>query len=248
MDESHHALPWFVCLLLLSGSIAPSLQAAEPPRQSRLLVVLIGGMDSDPTTAQIEGTAPRGEGNSGMFQLQHDLTEDRVDAEYFNWNGTRAGQIRQKKPPHASAICETIRARLQAWPQDRVTIVGNSWGGHTACEVCRELHDCDAPLKIDHLVLLDPSSTGRALKKPAKLTPNVVSAVNYFTRNAFVWGPLKARGVYDVDLGDAGNGYLLTAEKAPKYDSRFSFPAHVAAEWDPRIHADIHRRLLDFRP
>lgn len=228
-------------LLLLIVALGSPASARDP----RVLVVLIGGMDSDPTAEQLAGTAPRGRGNSGMYQLQGDLQQAGLDTEYFNWNGTRGGKIVDKQPPHATAVCEVIRTRLQSHPQDRVCIVGNSWGGHTAFDVCRELHDCDQPLRIESLVLLDPSSTGRTLKKRPDLPVNVGKAVNYYTRNAFVWGALKAPRVTDVDLGDAANGYLLKG--GPEYNAVFSFPAHVSAEWDGRIHADIQRRVLDVR-
>ena len=38
-----------------------------------LLAVLIGGIDSDPTPAQIDGTAARNEGNSGLFRFAGDI-------------------------------------------------------------------------------------------------------------------------------------------------------------------------------
>ena len=108
---------------LLAGAVV----AAESPRPDRrvspLCVILIGGIDSDPTPEQIEGTAPRGQGQSGMYQLAGDLSRRGITAEYFNWNGTRAGKIKEK-PPLAMGIATFIlivmrSTRLsssQSWP------------------------------------------------------------------------------------------------------------------------------------
>ena len=49
-----------------------------------------------------------------------------------------------------------------------------------------------------------------------------------------------------IDLGDPDAGYMR--EGRPAYNAPFNFEAHVAAEWDERIHADIERRLLDLLP
>ena len=231
-----------VLLVLLALALTQAALAREP----RVLVVLIGGMDSDPTAEQLAGTAERGRGNSGMYQLQGDLRSAGLDTEYFNWNGTRAGRIAEKKPPRTAMIRDVIRDRLESHAQDRVCIVGNSWGGHTAYEVCRELYECEQPLRVESLVLLDPSSAGRSLKKPTELPVNIGRAVNYYTRNAFVWGKLKSPRLINVDLGDSGSGFL--EKGGPEYNAIFSFPAHVSAEWDGRIHADIQRRVLDARP
>lgn len=215
----------------------------EVARQPRLLAVFIGGMDSDPTAEQLQGQARRGQGNSGLFQLQGELKHPQVSTEYFNWNGTRAGHIRDKQPPQSASICTCIREHLQAHPWDRVAVVGNSWGGHTAVDVARRLHDCEAPLQLDLVLFLDPSSAGRAVKNPSKLPRNVAEGTNYFTRNSFVWGKFNDPRMTNVDLADPAEGFFSKGV-SPPYDAKFSFPAHVAAEWDDRIHADIKGRLL----
>jgi len=46
-------------------------------------------------------------------------------------------------------------------------------------------------------------------------------------------------------LGDPRHGYLI--EKGPHYDSPIDFKAHVAAEWDDRIHLDIRWRIRKLR-
>ena len=51
--------------------------------------------------------------------------------------------------------------------------------------------------------------------------------------------PARAR----FDLGDPKQGYMTSG--VPAYAAPFDFAAHVAAEWDPKIHADIERRLLE---
>jgi pimeloyl-ACP methyl ester carboxylesterase len=216
-------------------------------RPVHLLAVLIGGIDSDPTAQQIDGTAGRAQGNSGLFRFAGDIAADDVVPEYFNWNGTRAGKIQTEKPPGSRAIADFVRAHLQSFPGDRVAIVGNSWGGHTALEVARELHAREVPLAIDLVVFLDPSSTGRGPARPKSLPVNVNRAVSYSTRNLFVWGKWgAAKRLENIDLGDPANGFINDGE--PAYDARLDMRAHVAAEWDENIHRDIKRRLLKLLP
>jgi len=213
-----------------------------------LFIVLIGGMDSDPTPAQIAGTAPKSQGNSGLYQLRNELVQGGIRAEYFNWNGTRAGRISDPRPPRSAGIAKFIREHVQSHPWDQVALVGNSWGGHTAWEVCRELIESETPVAVQLVVFLDPSSTGRArAPRPEKLPWNINRSVNYFTRNAFVWRewPDEPR-LENVDLGHPANGFMRDGR--PAYDARLNFAAHVAAEWDPRIHEDIRRRLLRLLP
>lgn len=213
-------------------------------RPMHLLVVLIGGVDSDPTAAQIDGTAARHEGNSGLYRFAGDITQARVLPEYFNWNGTRAGNIKDKDPPRSRGIAELIRAHLQKFPGDRVAIVGNSWGAHTALEVLQELSTGDAPLAVDLAVFLDPSSTGRGPARPKALPVCAYRAVNYFTHNTFVWGKWDAGArLANIDLGDPAEKF--TTNGNPPYDAKFNLQAHVAAEWDERIHTDIQRRLFE---
>lgn len=225
-----------------------SLDREEPKRKAidrapRLFCILIGGMDSDPSPAQIAGTARGNEGNSGLYRLLGELKSNGVDAEYFNWNGTRAGDLKNPESPKAAAIIESIRQHVKRRPQDRIAIVGNSWGGHTAFEVARDLARSELPLAIDLVIFLDPSSTGRAMANPKGRPVTVNSSVNYFTRNRFVWGKLNLPVDHlDIDLGDPKNGFM-TADGA-RYDATFDFNSHVAAEWDPKIHADIRKRLL----
>ena len=234
-------LSLFLCLTLRADQ---DIQGRDPHRPVHLLVVLIGGADSDPTASQIEGTAERREGNSGLYRLVGDLARERVLPEYFNWNGTRAGQIKDKDPPKSHGIAEFIRAHLQKFPGDRVAIVGNSWGGHTAAEVLQQLSTGETPLAVDLAVFLDASSTGRGSARPNALPVCANRAVSYFTRNAFVWGKWHAgTRLKNIDLGDPAEGYL--AQGGPAYNSAFNLPAHVAAEWDENIHNDIKIRLYD---
>jgi pimeloyl-ACP methyl ester carboxylesterase len=225
--------------------LRPRLTRSKRP--AHLLVVLIGGIDSDPTPAQIEGTARRQEGNSGLFQLAGDLRQEAVQPEYFNWNGTRAGQIKDKKPPRARGIADFVDEHLQRWPRDRVALVGNSWGGHTALEVLDDLRNRESPLAVHLAVFLDPSSTGRGPAQPKSLPINVNQAVNYCTRNAFVWGRWNAGHRLDhIDLGDPELGFMRDGQ--PPYAAKFNPQAHIAAEWDPQIHAAIRDRVMGLLP
>jgi len=242
----------FLFSVLLANAVLQllpqSLHAQSTAEVSRpsALVVLIGGMDSDPTAAQMNRTARRHEGNSGMYRLMSDLKHPAVSAKYFNWNGTEAGEIKSPQPPGPHAICNCIRLHVQQAPTSRVIVVGNSWGGHTAWEVCHQLVESSEPVAIDYVVFLDPSSAGRAGNgRPAKLPVNVNQASNFHTRNLFGWKswPKESR-LENIDLGDQKHGFLTPG--GPAYDSAFDFSAHVAAEWDERIHTEMRRRILTF--
>jgi pimeloyl-ACP methyl ester carboxylesterase len=246
----------FLLFVTITGALYAPLAADEQPTQprltrarqpTRLLVVLIGGIDSDPTPAQIDGTARRQEGNSGLFQLAGDLRREAVQPEYFNWNGTRAGQIKDKNPPRARGIADFVDEHLQRRPGDRVALVGNSWGGHTALEVLEDLLNRKSPLAVHLTVFLDPSSTGRGPPQPKSLPINVNRAVNYCTRNAFVWGRWNAGDRLEhIDLGEPELGFMRDGQ--PPYAAKFNPQAHIAAEWDPRIHAEIRDRVLKLLP
>lgn len=212
-----------------------------------LLVVLIGGIESDPTPEQIAGTAGRNEGNSGLFRLAGDLAREQVIPEYFNWNGTRAGKIKDKNPPRARGIAEFIDTHVQKFPVDRVAIVGNSWGGHTALEVVQQLRSSETPLAVNLVVFLDASSTGRGPARAKALPVNVNRAVSYFTRNVFVWGRWDAGlRLENIDLADPA--WRSRHGGSPDYSAPFDVRGHTAAEWDEEIHADIRRRLLEILP
>lgn len=229
-------------LVWATGNCAWADDTAVTTSPALPLVVFIGGMDSDPSREQIDGTARRGGGNSGLFQLKGDLPADGCLAEYFNWNGTRAGEISAKEPPLSTGICSVIRGHCEA-PKRPLVIVGNSWGGHTAWEVCQSLSQEPAvPVKL--LVLLDPSSAGRAkTTRPVELPRNVDRAVNYYTRNVFGWRnwPDEPR-IRNIDLGDPANGFVSPQRQ---YDAAFNFQAHVQAEWDQRIHAEMLKQILE---
>ena len=209
--------------------------------KSALCVILIGGIDSDPSPQQIDGTAPRGTGQSGLFQLISDLPQQGLTTEYFNWNGTRAWQIK-KKPPLSDGITQFIQNRHAVHPRDRLVIIANSWGGHTAWEVCDALNETSIPIEM--ALFLDPSSMGRAkTPRPTELPLCIKSARNYYTRNVFGWRewPNENR-IVNIDLGDTKHGFLVPG--GPKYDATFDTQAHISAEWDPRIHAEIKQHVL----
>lgn len=207
-----------------------------------ICVVLIGGIDSDPTPEQIQGTAQRGVGQSGMYQLASDLEKAGVSTEYFNWNGSRAGKFHEK-PLYSPGIAQFIRERHSEKPHEKVVIVGNSWGGHTAWEVCETLSEPEVPVEM--VLFLDPSSTGRSkTAQPPRLPKCVRQARNYYTRNLFGWREwsVDAR-LANIDLGDPAQGFRFPG--GPRYDSKLDPQAHIAAEWDPRIHQEFHQRIVE---
>ena len=233
-----------IASVVYCSSIAAETKRVAQPQRSTL-VVLIGGMDSDPTAEQIAGKAPRNAGNSGLYRLRSDLQHPQIVTEYFNWNGTRAGQIHSQPAPQSAVIAETIRQHVRQHPRDQVVIVGNSWGGHTTYEVCQQLVESTAPVAVDYVIFLDPSSTGRAdTSRPKRLPININRSTNIYTRNVFGWGKWpKDDRIENIDLGDEKHGFLTKG--GPAYNSTFDFSAHVAAEWDERIHAKIHKRITD---
>ena len=229
----------------LLAALCVSHARAEGPTSPRpvppVCVILIGGIDSDPTPEQIAGKAPRGQGQSGMYQLAGDLAREGLSTEYFNWNGSRAGQINDK-PPLSAGITQFIRDRHEKQPTEQLAIIANSWGGHTAWEVCEALAEPEIPIAV--AVFLDPSSLGRAkTARPPQLPRCIQTARNYYTRNVFGWRewPNEERLV-NVDLGDAQHGFLV--KDGPRYDAAFDTKAHIAAEWDPRIHREITQQVL----
>ena len=249
---NHCMTPFFArwrlfAVILWLGAVPNHVVCGDEPDDKRrvppLFVTMIGGFDSEPTAEQIAATAPRGTGNSGMFQLCGDLKKAGLATEYFNWNGSVAGKLNEQPAPQAAAIAERIRRHHSLRPDDRLAIVGNSWGGHTAWEVAQSLAE-EPVVTLDLIVFLDPSSLGRLGKStPDTLSANVRRAVSFRTRNAFVWKawPSEPR-LENIDLGDPANGYLK--KPGPAYDAAFDWQAHIAVEWDGVLHRDVRDRLL----
>ncbi len=231
-----------VACVVMALTVRITSVLAESPSKP-LFIAFIGGFDSDPTADQIAGTAPRGVGNSGMFQLAGDLRLDGVAAEYFNWNGRAAGKIKEQPAPLSKGIAAQLRQRHAKRPDEKLAIVGNSWGGHTAWEVSQLLSE-EPALSLELVVFLDPSSVGRFDKaQPDKLPGNVKQAVTIATRNALGWKKWadEPRAEF-LDLGDPAN--VLLKKPGPAYDSVFDVKAHIAGEWDAAIHKHIQSRLL----
>ena len=238
-------MTWWRCLFsmlcVLSALRTQTICADEPSKP--LAVFFIGGFDSEPTADQIANKASRGVGNSGMFQLAGDLRKNGIGAEYYNWNGTSAGKIKEQPAPLSKGIAECIRRQHQEHPADRLAIVGSSWGGHTAWEVSQLLAE-EPAVTLDVVVFLDPSSVGRFDKsQPDKLPSNIRRAASFATRNALGWKKWanEPRAEF-IDLGDPANGFLK--KPGPAYDSLFDVKAHIAAEWDAAIHKEIQTRLM----
>jgi len=251
-------LLWFarltaVCVVVLGGFETTALRSASaepknnPAVAPQAIVILIGGMDSDPTPAQINRTEKKNRGNSGLYQLCCELENGRMVCEYFNWNGSRAGDINKQKVPSAEPIKTRIHEHLDEFPDNRIFLVGNSWGGHTAWQVADELSREEQPVSIDRLILLDPNSTGEAAQRQPELLPqNVKQAVHYYTHNIYCWGEWTGERIEAIDLGDPKLGYSKNG--VPAYASPFDFRAHVAAEWDNRVHEEIKQIMLKRLP
>ena len=217
-------------------------------RGTGLLVVLIGGFDSDPTPDQIAGQSEPGEGNSGLYDLGRELIQhERISCQYFNWNGTGPGQIEQRPAPAETSIVAAMRWHLTMRPNDRLAIVGNSWGGHTAVRVLEELMKSPEPLATQTLILLDAGSVGRNTPPPQLLPTNVCRIRQYATRNLFVWGELpRDRRLIRIDMGNPANGFP-PVDKVD-YARLFDLHSHIAVEWDPRVHQAVTDLLLQDLP
>ena len=121
--------------------------------------------------------------------------------------------------------------------------MANSGGGHTTWEVSKTL--AKPAISIEMTVFLDPSAIGRSsTTRPATLSSSIKSARNYYTRNVFGWRewPHEVRLV-NIDLGDEKSGFLIPG--GPKYNAALDPQAHIAAEWDPRIHQEITKYLVE---
>lgn len=224
----------------LSRRPATPIGSAEASR--RLLVVLIGGFDCDPTPAQMDGSAPRGTGKSGLYQLAGDLQELGLATEYFNWDGSRAGRLGREAAPGAPSIARFIREDQRKNGQASLALVGNSWGAYTALELVSLLAAGPESLRIEQLHLLDPATLLRSLRGLPAVPDNVGSVSNYFSRHWLSSGALPAdQRVVNIDLGDPSHGFLR--DDWARYDRRDDWTAHVLVEWDPLIHEDVKRRL-----
>ncbi len=218
--------------------------AQESQDFANALVVVISGFHSDPTPAQIRQEAPRGSGNSGMYQLLGDLKANAFQAKFFNWNGTAAGEFSHKDAPGADGITYYIRNAFKEHRFERLVLIGHSWGGHTMLEVARKLEN-EPKIIISLAIGVDPSSLSRG-KRPAELPQTVKSCVIYHTQNAFVWGAWNGCDrVENVNLGNPANGFK--SENGGDYSSVLDIKAHNAAEWDEGIHRDILRRVEKFK-
>ena len=238
MQSSIRLLQTLCVVLLLTPWLGEDAIAVQ---DTKFVVVIVGGFDSDPTPAQIAGKSPRNVGNSGMFQLMSDLKKSKIECQFFNWNGTAAGQIAQKKPPGAEAIASWIRERASKEPHTKFVIIGHSWGGHTVMEAAVRFNEDDS-ISIPLTILLDASSAMRGAP-PTELPAKIETVANYYTANLFCWGELKiGERIDNIFLGDPKRNFMSNGH--PKYQSKFDINAHNAAEWDHRIHADIIQRTL----
>lgn len=229
-----------------SATASPGQSASvSVPKQSedRVLAVLIGGFDSDPTPAQLDGTAPPGTGRSGLYQLSRDLKQQGIAARFFNWDGSGPGEMGQGNPPGAAAIAKFLRDYHNEHADVPLVVVGNSWGGQTAVEVVTLLAQGDSPTPIVQLHLMDASSFLRSFVGLPAVPENVQAVTNYYTHNAITTGALADdERVENIDLGDGANGFLR--DDWGHYDATNDWRAHVLVEWDPLIHRDIERRIL----
>ena len=227
--------------LAVLTSCAETVNRPNVVDRTQYVIVVVSGFDSDPSAEQIAGTAQRGSGNSGIFQLKGDLDAAGLECKFFNWNGTVAGQFGKNDPAGAAEIASWIEKRAAETSNTEFIFLGHSWGAHTLFDVASQISDSSS-IRVPFAVMLDASSALRGAS-PSKLPENIVTLVNYHTGNMFCWGPLKSeRKVKNINLGEPTNGFMENG--FPKYGSAFDISAHVSAEWDQKIHRDIYLRIL----
>lgn len=232
---------FWIVLILAVHLPAHESRSAEPQKMFEgPLVVVISGFRSDASAEQLAGTAPRGRGTSGMYQLTQDLKKAGFRTLFFNWNGTEAGKFTEQLPPGSEAITKAIHMACEECETRSLVVVGHSWGAHTMLEVAEELRT-NGDRKIDLSIGVDPSSAARG-ERPDKLPSNIRQLVNFYTRNAFTWGAWRDDPrVENVDLGDAQHGFI--GKGKPNYASAFDIAAHNAVEWDEQLHGAIVARI-----
>ncbi len=89
-----------------------------------------------------------------------DLEQCGCKTEFFNWNGTSAGQFTKQQGPGSKAIADSIRLAYAQSGFDHLILVGHSWCGHTMLEVA-QLLSREPAISIDLAVGLDASSFSR---------------------------------------------------------------------------------------
>jgi pimeloyl-ACP methyl ester carboxylesterase len=237
-------------LALIVGAIGLALASCSSNQEAKVVpaktnepeiafkVILISGFESDPTASQIAGTSFRGSGNSGIFQMLGDLQTQKIDCQFFNWNGTDAGDIHNPSAGGTARIVESIAEVSRATPETRYIFVGHSWGAHTILEVAKSLEEFPE-IQIHSAFVIDPSSLMRG-ERMKELPTNVPRLTNYYTGNMFCWGQWKDESrVENIALGDSANGFNEHVDYGAALDTN----AHTHAEWDEKIHADICSRI-----
>ena len=225
-------------------------QVPDPRNHSKQVplwhVILIGGFDSDPTKKQIKGSARRGRGSSGLYQLHRDLESMGTASRYFNWEGSDAGRLGRSGAPGPARIANYVRQFHLKNSRLKTAIIGASWGGYTALEVTEVLNSTENVIPVETLILVDASAFFRNLKGLPPISKNVMHAINYFTHNRISTGALTDVRVENIDLGNSINGFLRN--HWARYNRRGDWRAHVLSQWDPYIHQDIHNRMARWPP
>ena len=191
-----------------------SVQIRNPDNHAKQIllwhVILIGGFDSDPTKKQLNGTARRGRGSSGLYQLHRDLASIGTASRYFNWEGSDAGRLGRSGAPGPARIANYIRQYHLKNSHLKTAIIGASWGGYTALEVTELLNSTENIIPVETLILVDASAFFRNLKGLPPISENVMHTINYFTHNRISTGVLTDVRVENIDLGNSSkSGYHM---------------------------------------
>ena len=228
---------------LLFGLVGVVMIPSARAQEKRGLVVVISGMGSDASEAQIQRTAKFRRGNSGGYELMIDFKDAGFETKFFNWNGVEAGKFKTEQGKGPKPIVDFIRESVDRSKPKRLILVGHSWGGHTMLEVAKQLEN-EPKVKVEMAFSIDASSFSRGRIDP--LPENIEQLVSYYSANLICWGEWKEPRVKNIFLGDPANGFMKNG--SPKYDLKFDTGAHNAAEWDEKIHADIIRRATTAKP
>ena len=230
----------FYCVFVSGAAFAQH----APVDEKADLVVVISGLRSDASKAQIEQRSKFRSGNSGAYHLMIQFKNRGDRVRFFNWNGTDAGEFTKQKARGPTAIADFIRDCYAESKPNRLILVGHSWGGHTMLEVADLLRGDSTEnlpkISVAMAFAIDASSLSRG-GRIKKLPDNIQKLVSYYTANAFCWGEWKNEPrITNISLGDPANGFMVNGH--PKYSALLDPGAHNAAEWDEKIHADIIKR------
>jgi pimeloyl-ACP methyl ester carboxylesterase len=167
----------------------------------------------------------------GIWSHGIDELSDTISAE-----GIRASVYRQSQ---ASRLAEAIIARYGGeGPHEPLVLIGHSLGADEALRIARRLAEHEIP--VDLVVTLDPVY-------PPRVPGNVRLVYNIYQSGLLDRLPLF-RGVA-LSVADPGQQNLQNVNiRVDRRDLLEASTDHFSIEQNPRIHAEVIRKLHEFCP